>query len=206
MRKLIFFSAFILFVFCVVFAPKVANTQIETGMIDIKDAIAIVSSSLGVKIVVDGDIEGQVNLELDNQSPKQIKESLEQKLNEAGFAWVAEGGIVHITRNPRNIKSVFIQQMPLSYYIGVISRNNLFRPLGIKPVEIKSDLVLTGIMGMGDSSKAIIEDVVSGKSYYISKGESVGNSKVVEITESQVILEGTGGRSVLKIQQKKTEK
>jgi hypothetical protein len=204
MKILTFFLTCILCIMiCFTFMSDVAEPQIGNGMIDVKDAIAIVSSALGVKIVVDGNIEGQIPLELDDQSPRQIKEALEQKLNESGFLWITEGGIVHITKNPKGIQSIYGRQLPLSYYIGVISRNNLFRPLGNIPVEIKSDLVLTGIFGVGNTSKAIIEDKTTNKSYYISRGESIGNSKVIEIKEDQVILEGSNGRTVLKIQQKK---
>jgi len=199
-------SFLLIFVFCIIayfaFMPETAKPQIDTETIDIKDAIAIVGSTLGVKIIVDGNIEGQIELELENKTPREIKESLEQVLNAEGFVWVSEGGVVHITKNPKGIKGISNQQLPLSYYIGVISRNNLFRPLGIKPVELKTDLILTGIMGIGDGSRAIIEDTINHKSYYISKGDSVGDLKVIDITDKQVILDGARGRMVLKIQQK----
>jgi type II secretory pathway component GspD/PulD (secretin) len=203
MRLITFFLIYSLLIIGIVFIPNVAKTQIDSGTVSIRDAIAILSSSLGIKIIVDGNIEGMVDLDLSDQSPKQIKENLEQKLNEAGYFWVAEGGIVHITKNPKAIQGAFRKQLPLSYYISIISQKNLFRPLGIPPVEIKSDLVLTGIFGIGEASKAIIEDVTNKKSYYISRGESIGNSKVIEITENQVILDGPNGRSVLKIQKQK---
>ena len=206
MKIITFFLTCILTLICITLIPDIAKTQTETGMIDINDAIAIVSSSLGVKIVIEGKIEGQIELDLVDKSPRQIKESLEQKLNENGFFWIAEGGIVHITKNPKGIKGAFGQQLPLSYYISVISKNNLFRPLGNVPVEIKSDLVLRAIFGMGESSRAIIEDTTNNKSYYISKGESIGNSRVVEIAADRVVMEGPSGRSFLKIQQQETPK
>jgi len=200
MKLITFFLVFSLLIIGIVLIPNIAKTQIDNEMVNIRDAIAIVSSSLGIKIIVDGNIDGMVDLDLNNQSPKQIKESLEQKLNGAGYFWITEGGIVHITKNPKAIQGSFRRQLPLSYYISLISQKNLFRPLGITPVEIKSDLVLTGIFGIGESSKAIIEDVTNKKSYYISRGEAIGNSKVIDITENQVILDGPNGRSVLKIQ------
>lgn len=206
MKIMNFILICVLTIICFAFIPNIAKPQTETGMIEINDAIAIVSSTLGIKIIIDGNIEGQIDLDLVDKSPRQIKESLEQKLNENGFFWVAEGGVVHITKNPKGVRRASGQQLPLSYYISVISKNNLFRTLGNKPVEIKSDLVLRGIFGMGESSRAIIEDVTNNKSYYISKGESIGNSRVVEITADRVVMEGSSGRSFLKIQQQEKPK
>ncbi|HGE72163.1 TPA: hypothetical protein ENX78_15095 [Candidatus Poribacteria bacterium] len=189
-------------VFVITF-PIALITQAESGMIDIKDAIAIVSTGMGVRIIVDGDIKGQIPFELENQSPKQIKERLEQALNEIGYSWVAEGNVVYITKDGQRIRSLFGKKLPLSYYIDVISRNNLFRPIGAKPIEIKTDLILTGIFGFGENSKAIIEDKISQRSYYVSVGETIGSSKVLEIREDSVVLSSPNGQSVLKIQQNK---
>jgi len=197
----------LIFVYVITFIALIGFVKVkaESSMIDIKDALAIVSTAMGVKIIVDGDLKGQVSLELDNQSPRQIKEKLEAVLNEAGFYWVSEGGIIHITKNGQPIRTLFGRQLPLSYYLEVIARNNLFRPLGLKPEETKTNLVLTGIFGIGENTRAIIEDIITRRSYYVSKGESVGNSKVAEITEDQVILVNPNGRTTLKIQQKGTK-
>jgi hypothetical protein len=181
--------------------PIALEIRAESGMIDIKDAIAIVSAGMGVKIIIEGDIKGQIPFDLDNQSPKQIKETLEKALNDVGYSWVSEGNMVYITKDGQKIRNLFGKRLPLSYYIDVIGRNNLFRPIGMKPIEIRSDLVLTGIFGAGEGSKAIIEDKVSQRSYYVSAGESVGSSKVLAIKEDSVILTSPNGQSTLKIQQ-----
>lgn len=186
-----------------IFFANTLETYAESGMIDIKDAIAIVSTGMGVKIIVDGDIKGQIQFDLENKSPKQIKERLEQALNEIGYSWVSEGNVVYITKDGQRIRNLFGKKLPLSYYIDVISRNNLFRPLGGKPIEIKTDLILTGIFGFGENSKAIIEDKISQRSYYVSAGESIGSSKVLEIREDSVVLSTPSGQSILKIQQSK---
>ena len=183
--------------------PIALEIRAESGMIDIKDAIAIVSAGMGVKIIIEGDIKGQIPFDLENQSPKQIKEALEKALNEIGYSWVSEGNVVYITKDGQKIRNLFGKRLPLSYYIDVIGRNNLFRPIGMKPMEIRSDLILTGIFGVGEGSKAIIEDKVSQRSFYVSVGESVGSSKVVEIKEDSVVLSSPSGQSILKIQQSK---
>jgi len=198
------FRNLLIFVFIILIG--FAEVKADNTMVDINNAIAIVSTAMGIKIVVEGDLKGQIPLDLDNQSPRQIKDSLEKTLNEAGFYWVSEGGIVHITRNSRGLRTLFGQQLPLSYYMGIIERNNLFRPLGIKPEETKTNLILTGIFGIGDNTRAIVEDTIIHNSYYVSRGESVGNSKVVEITETHVILSNPAGSSItLNIQQKGTK-
>lgn len=194
----------LIFVFVISFIAMIGFVKVkaDSTIVDINDAIAIVSTAMGIKIIVEGDLKGQIPLELDNLSPREIKERLEKSLNEAGFYWVSEGGIVYITKNGRGPRTLFGRQLPLSYYLEVIARNNLFRPLGLKPEEVKTNLVLTGIFGIGDNTRAIIEDTITRRSYYVTKGESIGSLKVTEITEDQVVLTGTGGQTILKIQQK----
>jgi type II secretory pathway component GspD/PulD (secretin) len=194
----------LIFVFVISFVAMIGFVKVkaDSTIVDINDAIAIVSTAMGIKIIVEGDLKGQISLELDNLSPREIKERLEKSLNEAGFYWVSEGGIVYITKNGRGPRTLFGRQLPLSYYLEVIARNNLFRPLGLKPEEVKTNLVLTGIFGIGDNTRAIIEDTITRRSYYVTKGESIGNLNVTEITEGQVVLTGTGGQTILKIQQK----
>ncbi len=196
---------FIFITFFVLLTVFVTTSEIyaESGMIDIKDAIAIVSTGMGVKIIVDGDIKGQIAFDLENKSPKQIRERLEQALNEIGYSWVSEGNVVYITKDGQKIRNLFGKKLPLVYYIDVISKNNLFRPIGVKPIEIKTDLILTGIFGFGENLKAIIEDKISKRSYYVSAGESIGSSKIVEIKEDSVVLSSPSGQSILKIQQNK---
>ncbi len=193
--KIFCFAIFII----MVIRPETPVAQINNTM-DIKDAIAIVSSAMGVKIIVDGDIKGQVRLDLDNLSPRQIRDQLENALKESGYSWISEAGIVRISKNGRSRSSLYGSNLSLSYYIEVISRNNLFLPLVIEKPESKSQFVLRGVFGIGDSKKAIIEDTISGKSYYISEGESLGQQKVISIGLDQVFLVGPNGSVNLKIQ------
>lgn len=182
--------------------PQIPNAQINNNTMDINDAIAIVSTAMGVKIVVDGDIKGQIHLDLDNLSPRQIRDQLENVLKESGYSWISEAGIVRITRNGRIRSSLYGSSFSLSYYIDVISKNNLFLPLNIEQPEPKVQFILRGVFGIGDNKKAIIEDIVSKKSYYVSEGESLGQQKVVSIGLDYATLVGSNGSINLKIQKK----
>ncbi|MGQ9610571.1 MAG: hypothetical protein ACUVWN_14820 [bacterium] len=192
---------FVLFIIMII-KPEIPIAQINNDTMDIKDAIAIVSNAMGVKIIVDGDIKGRVRLDLDNLSPRQIRDQLEKALKESGYSWISEAGIVKISKNGRIRSSLYGSSYSLSYYIDVISRNNLFLPLVIEKPESKAQLILRGVFGIGDSKKAIIEDTASGKSYYISEGESLGQQKIVSIGLDQVILVGPNGSINLKIPKK----
>ena len=194
--KLFCFTLFII----MVIRPEIPIAQTNNNAMDIKDAIAIVSSAMGVRIIVDGDIKGQVNLNLDNLSPRQIRDQLEDALKKSGYSWTSEAGIVRISKNGRIRSSLYGSNFSLPYYIDIISRNNLFLPLVIERLEPKAQFVLRGVFSIGDSKKAIIEDTVSGKSYYISEGESLGQQKVVSIGLDQVILVGPNESINLKIQ------
>jgi len=202
LRTLLIFICVVSFIALVGFVKVKADSTV----VDINDAIAIVSTAMGIKIIVEGELKGQIPLELDNSSPRQIKDRLEKALNESGFYWISEGGIVYITKNSQGARTLFGRQLPLSYYLEVIARNNLFRPLGLKPEEVKTNLVLTGIFGIGDNTRAIIEDTISRRSYYVTRGESIGSLKVTEISEEQVVLTSSSGQTTLKIQQKETQK
>jgi len=65
-----------IFIICIISSFSL-TAQDNIGMVDINDAIAIISSAMGIKIVVEGDIKGQLPLDLDNASPRQIRDQLE---------------------------------------------------------------------------------------------------------------------------------
>lgn len=182
-----------------VIKTEIPYAQINNNTLDIKDAIAIVSTALGVKIITDGDIKGQIHLDLNNSSPRQIRDRLENVLKGLGYSWVSEAGIVRISKNGRARNSLYGNNLPLSYYIDIISKNNLFLPLVKEQPEAKAQFVLRGVFGMGDTKKAIIEDTIAGKSFYVSEGESIGQQKIVSIGLDQVTLAGPSGNINLKI-------
>ena len=185
-----YFAKIFCFAFLIVMLikPQIPKAQITNNTMDINDAIAIVSTAMGVKIIVDGDIKGQIHLNLDNLSPRQIRDQLENALKESGYSWISEAGIVRITKNGRIRSSLYGSNFSLSYYIDVISKNNLFLPLNIDQPQSREQFTLRAVFILGDNKKAIIEDIVSGKSYYLSEGDSLGKHKVVSIGSDYVTL------------------
>lgn len=173
----------------------------DETLIDIKDAIAIVSTALGIKIEVEGEINGQIQLDLDYASPRQIRDQIQKALKEQGFYWVSEGRTVRITKKrPTNL--TVPKHFPLSYYIEIINRNNLFAPLALNQPAVKQELQLRGLFTFGEKARAIIEEINSGRSYYVSVGDSVGSFKVINIDHEKVILSSLSDTVVLKFHMK----
>ena len=95
----------------------------------------------------------------------------------------------------------------LSYY-EMITERNLLRPLGWeKPVETPriekpviqrrqprerpipvDELILTGIVHLDNESIALVEDVSSGKAYFLRKGDKLRNYSVEAIAEENIVL------------------
>lgn len=60
------------------------------------------------------------------------------------------------------------------------------------------DINLLGIIS-GDNPQAVVEDKKSQKTYYVSKGQSVGDFQVEDIQEGRIILNNRGQRYELQI-------
>ena len=90
----------------------------------------------------------------------------------------------------------------LQRYINVIVNKNLFMPLGFSRKEQKQSYVLTGVVS-GESGKndrkAIIEQASGQRSYYVSQGDTVDDTKVTEINEWQVKMDRSGEQMTLKL-------
>lgn len=89
---------------------------------------------------------------------------------------------------------------PYTYYTSEVEGRNIFLPQEseVSPVqtgptveEISANLSLIGIIA-GDKPQAIIEEKKAGKSYFLYKGGSVGQSKVIDILEDKVVMEYQG--------------
>ena len=89
---------------------------------------------------------------------------------------------------------------PYSHYSSVIKGRNVFKSQEVDAEavftgpgieEISADLSLIGIIA-GNRPQAIIEEKKSGKSYFVYKGGSVGQTKVVDILEDSVVMEYQG--------------
>lgn len=90
--------------------------------------------------------------------------------------------------------------MPLSYYEEEIARRNIFKKdlserISDKAVmagpafkEIVKDFRLIGIV-KGDNPQVIIEDVKSGKTYFLYPGDYLGEIKIEEIYADKAVLE-----------------
>ena len=94
-------------------------------------------------------------------------------------------GLVTVQANESQSKT---QMADWSYY-QIIVNSNLFRPLGWRPPSTKPkyELIATKILP-GGSSKALIRETNSNKTYYVGIGDQIQGTKVEKIEENQVRL------------------
>lgn len=95
-----------------------------------------------------------------------------------------------------------------SEYAGIIGKRNLFKtyeapgktqaPAQIAPSDLLGNYALAGVIG-GDNPQAIIEDKKTKATYFLNKGQFLGNFKIEEILEGKVILELRGERFELSL-------
>ncbi|MBU4375972.1 MAG: hypothetical protein KKD29_00675 [Candidatus Omnitrophica bacterium] len=102
-----------------------------------------------------------------------------------------------VARETLEVKEKADSSQPYSYYTPGIDDRNIFMPqesdtpampAGPSVEEIGANLSLIGIIA-GDKPQAIIEDKKAGKSYFLYKGGSAGQAKIVEIMEDRVLME-----------------
>lgn len=107
-------------------------------------------------------------------------------------------------QNASETVSSFAPANPLDYYLGA-GQENLFSSFVQEEAggaqermvtELTKDLNVVGILA-GEKQQAIIEDKRSQKTFYVSKGEYVGEFMVEEILDNKVILNYNGKRSEL---------
>ncbi|MBU4589584.1 MAG: hypothetical protein KKG01_01515 [Candidatus Omnitrophica bacterium] len=72
------------------------------------------------------------------------------------------------------------------------------KPVSISKEEILKDLTLLGII-TGEDNQAIIEDKKTKKTQFLYKGDSIGDLKVIDIKDSEVMLDYNGERIELRI-------
>lgn len=83
----------------------------------------------------------------------------------------------------------------LEYYM-IISRNNLFTPLGSVREEKRQEFALTGILG----STALIQIIGESESYYVAEGGSFANgARVASIGKDTVTIIHEGNKVNLKL-------
>lgn len=98
------------------------------------------------------------------------------------------------------------------YYINLFRDKNLFKVLGKEksPFVVEEEAVLDagkeltkfellGIVSSGGTSKALIKDAVSGKTFYGAVGEKLDGFAIKEIMPDKIILEREGKTFELKL-------
>ncbi|OGX44957.1 MAG: hypothetical protein A3G38_01770 [Omnitrophica WOR_2 bacterium RIFCSPLOWO2_12_FULL_51_8] len=92
---------------------------------------------------------------------------------------------------------------PLDYYLQQIRGRQIFanelarqqqteaRPASAAGADLIKDINLVGIIS-GDPSQVAIEDIKSRRTYYLTKGQSVGELTIDEIKEGKVIIDYKG--------------
>lgn len=99
-------------------------------------------------------------------------------------------------------KSIILQEIkPYEYYTQGLKNRQIFssastgqeseKPLGTINADLIKDMSLVGIIA-GDSPQAIIEDKKAQKTFYVTKGQFIGEFKVEEIQEGKIILKYNG--------------
>lgn len=106
----------------------------------------------------------------------------------------------NITLQPSNTAAK--ERLPYESYEQAVASHQIFgsasaqgleAPENAKSSDPIKDLTLIGIMA-GDNPQVIIEDKKTQKTYYLNKGQFVGEFKVEDIQEGKVILVGFNQR------------
>lgn len=96
---------------------------------------------------------------------------------------------------------LYIEAKPYEFYLNGIMGRQIFKnsivsaenPESGKPVnaDVTKDITLIGVM-QGENPQAIIEDKKNQKTYYLTKGQFIGEFQVEEIEENKVIINYKG--------------
>jgi len=93
-----------------------------------------------------------------------------------------------------------VEQKPLEEYLKEISGKQIFSnlpsagvagPVSGVAVDLVKDINLVGIIA-GDNPQAIIEDRKTQKTYYLDKGQFIGEFQLEDIQEGKIILNYNG--------------
>lgn len=101
---------------------------------------------------------------------------------------------------------------PYAHYADIITKKELFKIAReelkkntgkdvlpqINPLEVLSNYSLSGVVS-GQAPQAIIEDKKLRKTYFLSKGQSLGEFKIDDILEGKVILDFKGQKFELSL-------
>jgi type II secretory pathway component PulC len=93
-----------------------------------------------------------------------------------------------------------VEQKPLEEYLKEVSGKQIFSnlpsagvagPVSGVAVDLVKDINLVGIIA-GDNPQAIIEDRKTQKTYYLNKGQFIGEFQLEDIQEGKIILNYNG--------------
>jgi len=90
---------------------------------------------------------------------------------------------------------------PFGLYSTGIKQRNIFssaaldseKPIGTASADLIKDINLVGIVS-GDEPQAIIEDKKAQKTYYLKKGQLIGQLQLADIQDGKIILDYEGQR------------
>lgn len=91
--------------------------------------------------------------------------------------------------------------LPFEFYLEGIGTRRIFtssvkqetykEPLKGASQDLLKDITLLGIVS-GENPQAIIEDKKTQKTWYLNKGQFIGELKVIDITEGKIVLDFNG--------------
>ena len=111
-----------------------------------------------------------------------------------------------------SVKIAQSERKPYASYADIISQHALFKAAAeeqkqpvvvdtlpqVSPLELLSNYSLAGVVS-GQSPQAIIEDKKAQKTYFLGKGQSLGEFKIHDIIEGKVILDFKGQKLELSL-------
>lgn len=94
---------------------------------------------------------------------------------------------------------IVLEEKTLDSYLKTANRDEVFKQGSFNSsnlalavaTDIAKDLVLVGIIS-GASPQAVIEDKKAGKTYYVAKGQFIGQYLLEDILEGKIILKSNG--------------
>lgn len=129
------------------------------------------------------------------------------------YPWVALRKIdlpaVSVTEKPETSASEKKESKPYEFYLNAMQAHPLFGSASGQAEEMSpsaiateassiKDINLVGVI-MGDNPQAIIEDKKAQKTYYVVKGQFIGDFQVEEIVSGKVILNYRGQKFELNV-------
>lgn len=117
-----------------------------------------------------------------------------------GFKKINAGNIP-LGRNTAFRATAHLEIKPFQYYRDGIANRQIFKiasgvsdaPVNVPKVEAIRDFSLVGIIS-GKNPQAIVQDSKTQKTYYLNKGQAIGEYSVEDILPDKIILNSAGQR------------